>query len=336
MQARSTVSSLTSSSAAASRTVRNARSRPPSGGGSRPGPDAGTIRRVVDRRVPRDGPPPCWSVVMSVPPFVLSSGIVGKPPGRGKGGASRRSAAPRPAATVSRVLGTPTAAPPEARWRRRPAERPGPPTGAPAHSEGSPCPKTRPATRRRAASDGRRPASTSATGAAREAQRVGLELAAQAQRRFSQDVRMYPDLLLRRDGHDAAVADAKYKEPDNGQPVDDLYQMLAYCVTLGLPAGLLIYGGPHPLPHQIVRRAGIRIELTGIDLSLSWRDVLFQAREVAARFAAHAEPATSRGGTRNQRQTTERIAGARRLNEVIAERGTGATRSVAAVRTGMA
>jgi 5-methylcytosine-specific restriction enzyme subunit McrC len=128
------------------------------------------------------------------------------------------------------------------------------------------------------------------------AQRAGLELAAQAQRRFSQDVRMYPDLLLRRDGRDAAVADAKYKEPDNGQPVEDLYQMLAYCVTLGLPAGLLIYGGPHPLPHQIVRRAGIRLELTGIDLSLSWRDVLQQARDVATQLIAHVEPVGSRAG----------------------------------------
>jgi hypothetical protein len=42
-------------------------------------------------------------------------------------------------------------------------------------------------------------------------------------------------------------------------------------------------------------KTGTCIELAGIDLSRPRRDVLFQAREVAARFAAHAKPIASRG-----------------------------------------
>lgn len=124
---------------------------------------------------------------------------------------------------------------------------------------------------------------------------------------------MYPDLLLRRDGSDAAVADAKYKEPANGQPVEDLYQMLAYCVTLGLPAGLLIYGGPHPLPHQTVRRAGVRIELTGIDLSLAWLLAGRPPAGAGCRIPAHR---TRRTGwvTSRQRREGERSPVARSLS----------------------
>ena len=43
---------------------------------------------------------------------------------------------------------------------------------------------------------------------------------------------------------DFAVADTKYKELEAQKIVhEDLYQLLAYCVALGLPTGLLIYVG---------------------------------------------------------------------------------------------
>ena len=53
--------------------------------------------------------------------------------------------------------------------------------------------------------------------------------------------------MLRQTGRDVAVADTKYKLPEHGLPVDDLYQLLAYCVALDLPSGLLVYAGAHPL-----------------------------------------------------------------------------------------
>ena len=53
---------------------------------------------------------------------------------------------------------------------------------------------------------------------------------------------MNPDLVWYRGGEALAVIDAKYKaEKVAGYPNADLYQMLAYCTALGLPAGHLVY-----------------------------------------------------------------------------------------------
>ncbi|MFW6721973.1 McrC family protein [Streptomyces sp. MAR4 CNY-716] len=75
-------------------------------------------------------------------------------------------------------------------------------------------------------------------------------------------VRMRPDLVWYGDGgQPRAVADAKYKaEKPEGFPDADLYQMLAYCTALGLPAGHLVYArGYEPSVTHRVRHAGIRI-----------------------------------------------------------------------------
>jgi 5-methylcytosine-specific restriction enzyme subunit McrC len=122
------------------------------------------------------------------------------------------------------------------------------------------------------------------------AEQAGWELVAQAPRRLTARVAMFPDLVLRDGGRDCAVADAKYKEPEEWYN-SDLYQLLAYCAALGLPRGLSIYGGPRPLERQTVERIGIHLELVGIDLGMSPERILLQAREVAAHLIRQAAAA---------------------------------------------
>ncbi|MFJ9833677.1 McrC family protein [Streptomyces sp. NPDC101169] len=82
-------------------------------------------------------------------------------------------------------------------------------------------------------------------------------------------VRMRPDFVLYgADGTPTAVVDAKYKvEKKGGFPEVDLYQMLAYCTTLGLREGHLVYarGSTSHMTHR-VRHAGILIHQHALDL----------------------------------------------------------------------
>lgn len=77
-------------------------------------------------------------------------------------------------------------------------------------------------------------------------------------------VRMRPDLLIRRRGVDVYVADAKYKLTADGLGREsDYYQLLAYCTALGLPEGMLIYcqhDGTVPARQATVRN-GLRQRL---------------------------------------------------------------------------
>ena len=121
-----------------------------------------------------------------------------------------------------------------------------------------------------------------------EARRARLQLVAQAPRRLSTDVSMRPDLVLKAGGRDLAVGDAKYKEPDDERPPnEDLYQLLAYCVSLGLPGGLLIYSGKLEKQYR-VERAGIILEATSIDLTGETKQIETSAREAATRLVEHA------------------------------------------------
>lgn len=65
-----------------------------------------------------------------------------------------------------------------------------------------------------------------------------------------------------------AVVDAKYKaERPEGFPDADLYQLLAYCTALHLPAGHLVYAkGKAPHAAHRIRNAGIRIHQHALDL----------------------------------------------------------------------
>lgn len=101
------------------------------------------------------------------------------------------------------------------------------------------------------------------------------------------DVPIRPDLILRAGGSDLAVGDAKYKEPDDQRPPnEDLYQLLAYCVSLGLRRGLLIYSGKLDR-HYLVQRAGIKLEATSVDLTGDPLQIEASAREAAMRLVEH-------------------------------------------------
>lgn len=101
-----------------------------------------------------------------------------------------------------------------------------------------------------------------------EARRADLQCSHQAPVKLTEEVEMQPDLMIVAGGHRLAVADAKYVElePDGWRHAN-LYQLLAYCVALGLPKGLLVYAAPRPVKSYRVRRANIDLEVTGIDLS---------------------------------------------------------------------
>ncbi len=122
-----------------------------------------------------------------------------------------------------------------------------------------------------------------------EAQRAGLELVAQAERHLTKDITIRPDLVLRGAGRDAAVADAKYKELTPGRwPHADLYQLLAYCVSLGLANGLLIYASKHPFESHLVKHVGVALHVVGIEMTRSPRDLEMRARKVAGHLIQQA------------------------------------------------
>lgn len=122
-----------------------------------------------------------------------------------------------------------------------------------------------------------------------EARRAGYGLVAQGWRRFAPKISIQPDLILRRDGLDLAVGDAKYKELRAGKwPHADLYQLLAYCVSLGLPAGLLIYASGYPLEKHEVLHAGVSLEMLGIEMSGKPHDLEAQVRNAAQRLLEQA------------------------------------------------
>ncbi len=133
-----------------------------------------------------------------------------------------------------------------------------------------------------------------------EVRRSRRRLVTQAPRRLAVGVPIKPDLVLREAGRDVAVGDAKYKELHGKRPPsEDLYQMLAYCVALGLPAGLLIYAGERPAGEPyVVERAGVSLAVSGIDLTGDPAGVLIRARDVARRLIRQAQRPRAAGGER--------------------------------------
>lgn len=122
-----------------------------------------------------------------------------------------------------------------------------------------------------------------------EAARSGWSLTEQAPRNLSTSVALIPDLVVVHAGRDCAVGDVKYKELRvEGFRHADLYQMLAYCVALGLPRGLLIYAGEGPTDSHHVERAGVVLEQVRVDLSGRPEEVLASARDAAQRLLQHA------------------------------------------------
>jgi 5-methylcytosine-specific restriction enzyme subunit McrC len=97
-----------------------------------------------------------------------------------------------------------------------------------------------------------------------------------------------PDLVWMRHGRVEAVVDAKYKaEQPAGYPNADLYQLLAYCTTLGLPRGHLVYaaGNGEPAVHTI-RNAEVEIVCHALDLAAAPGDLLSRISELGAQVVA--------------------------------------------------
>ena len=139
----------------------------------------------------------------------------------------------------------------------------------------------------------------------REARKAGLQLDPQATRYLSTNVSMYPDLVLQSAGLDLAVEDAKYKDMNvKTPPNEDLYQLLAYCVSLNLKRGLLIYAGEFDERYR-VERAGIVLEATAVDLTGSPEQIEVSALRAVRQLLEHANQ------ERRQRKVarTNRLAG---------------------------
>jgi 5-methylcytosine-specific restriction enzyme subunit McrC len=94
-----------------------------------------------------------------------------------------------------------------------------------------------------------------------------------------------PDVVHLRDNRPVAVFDAKYKLAGaiSGYPNTDAYQMLAYCTTLKLPIGWLVYAhGTTPASHLRVRNTEIDVAYRPLDLAATPRDLLQQINTLAA------------------------------------------------------
>ena len=101
-------------------------------------------------------------------------------------------------------------------------------------------------------------------------------------------IKLRPDLVrYGPTGRPIAVVDAKYKaETPAGYPYADLYQLLAYCTTLHLPIGHLVYaeGELNDVRHQ-VRHAEIAIVQHALNLRQPVPALLAQVADLAAAVA---------------------------------------------------
>jgi len=124
-----------------------------------------------------------------------------------------------------------------------------------------------------------------------EARRANLRLVPCARRRrqFTKKIPIRPDLILHGGGRDLAVTDVKYKELKPAEwPHADLYQLLAYCVSLNLSSGLLIYASDRSHEEHTVEQAGVSLGITGVEMSGSPRDLETRVRRAARHLVLQA------------------------------------------------
>ncbi len=119
-------------------------------------------------------------------------------------------------------------------------------------------------------------------------------------------VRMRPDVVHLVGGRPRIVMDAKYKlgYTDGGYPTADAYQLLAYCTSLSLDQGWLVYAGSKaegavPVTHRVAN-TGIDIVQWPLDLSAAPGEILGQIDDLAlcAYRRLDALDAAARLGTR--------------------------------------
>lgn len=99
-----------------------------------------------------------------------------------------------------------------------------------------------------------------------------------------------PDITWWRGGSCHGVIDAKYKSLFEGStmPNADAYQMLAYCIALGIPRGFLVYAkdaGTGVRRHSVVKH-GYEILVRSVDVTLEPRELEAHVDAIAAEVAA--------------------------------------------------
>lgn len=119
---------------------------------------------------------------------------------------------------------------------------------------------------------------------------------------LERQVTIIPDLELESDGRLVFVADVKYKLSDDALGRNaDYYQLTAYTTSLGLPAGMLIYGhagGGTPPRRARVQRAAVDLWSKAIRVAGSRQDLersLVELADDVARLALP-DPATIAAG----------------------------------------
>lgn len=120
----------------------------------------------------------------------------------------------------------------------------------------------------------------------RAAAPFGGWIAAQDRTPLDEDgrIRIAPDLVWRDFSGPRAVLDAKYKaEKPSGFPNADIYQMIVYCIRLGLDMGHLIYaaGNEEPARYEI-RNAGITVVCHSLSLDTDPQSISSQVDRVVA------------------------------------------------------
>jgi 5-methylcytosine-specific restriction enzyme subunit McrC len=91
-------------------------------------------------------------------------------------------------------------------------------------------------------------------------------------------IQLKPDITWHSGGQCRAVVDAKYKSlvDKKTMPNADAYQMLAYCIGLGLPRGFLVYAkdSGEKVGDHTVKRHGYEISVRSIDVEKEPRELL--------------------------------------------------------------
>jgi 5-methylcytosine-specific restriction enzyme subunit McrC len=103
-------------------------------------------------------------------------------------------------------------------------------------------------------------------------------------------VRLKPDVTWWLEGRCRVAIDAKYKSLVDRRvmPHGDAYQMLAYCIALGIPRGFLVYAkeSREQVADYEIKRHGYVVSVRAVDVELEPEALLAQVDELAAEIAA--------------------------------------------------
>jgi 5-methylcytosine-specific restriction enzyme subunit McrC len=104
-------------------------------------------------------------------------------------------------------------------------------------------------------------------------------------------VRIVPDLTWTRNTTPAVVIDAKYKNPSDAKASDeDLYQIVSYCIGLGINRGFLVHATTAASSRLAIRSSTIEVTVTGLDLAAPIAQLQDQIAELGKAIAAHLIP----------------------------------------------